>query len=283
MSLRKYLQGPALAALAAAIVVAAVPAEAQDRGGRNRIEGRNSDGNAARRSQRVEQRGEQRAAQIDRRSEQRAARIEQRGDQAARQQARQGNWDQARRTDRRTEQAARQVERNGDTRAARVERQANQDARQVERNRTYADQSRNRTYATRSTAGRDNDGWRSNDRNDNRYTDSNNYRRDNYRQWDRQWRNNNRYDWQRYRTTNRTVYRLGVYYAPYRNYSYRRIGYGNYLQPLFFGSTYWLNDPWQYRLPAVYGPYRWVRYYDDVLLVDIYSGQVVDVIYDFFW
>ena len=32
-----------------------------------------------------------------------------------------------------------------------------------------------------------------------------------------------------------------------------------------------------------HGPYRWVRYYDDVLLVDIYSGEVVDVIYDFFW
>ena len=31
------------------------------------------------------------------------------------------------------------------------------------------------------------------------------------------------------------------------------------------------------------GPYRWVRYYDDALLVDIYSGEVVDVIYDFFW
>ena len=52
---------------------------------------------------------------------------------------------------------------------------------------------------------------------------------------------------------------------------------------MFFGSRYQINDPWRYRLPAVYGPYRWVRYYDDVLLVDIYSGEVVDVIYDFFW
>ena len=34
---------------------------------------------------------------------------------------------------------------------------------------------------------------------------------------------------------------------------------------------------------SLYGPYRWVRYYDDVLLVDVYSGEVVDVIYDFFW
>ena len=48
-------------------------------------------------------------------------------------------------------------------------------------------------------------------------------------------------------------------------------------------SNYWLNDPWQYRLPPAYGPYRWVRYYNDALLVDIYSGQVVDVIYGFFW
>jgi len=26
-----------------------------------------------------------------------------------------------------------------------------------------------------------------------------------------------------------------------------------------------------------------VRYYDDVVLVDTYTGEVVDVIYDFFW
>ncbi|WP_409574764.1 RcnB family protein [Sphingopyxis sp. PET50] len=34
---------------------------------------------------------------------------------------------------------------------------------------------------------------------------------------------------------------------------------------------------------AAYGGYRWVRYYNDALLVDTYSGEVVDVIYDFFW
>jgi hypothetical protein len=55
------------------------------------------------------------------------------------------------------------------------------------------------------------------------------------------------------------------------------------LDSLFFGQNYWISDPFYYRLPEVYGPYRWVRYYDDALLVDIYSGQVVDVIYDFFW
>ena len=82
---------------------------------------------------------------------------------------------------------------------------------------------------------------------------------------------------------NRSSFSIGIYYAPYRNYSYRRFGIGSRLNSLFFGQRYWINDPWQYRLPEVYGPYRWVRYYDDVLLADVYSGEVVDVIYDFFW
>ena len=107
-------------------------------------------------------------------------------------------------------------------------------------------------------------------------------RRD-YRRWNRGWRNDNRYNWRRYRAQNRRAYHLGRYYAPYRNYSYRRLSIGFRLDSLFFGNRYWINDPWSYRLPQVYGPYRWVRYYDDVLLVNTYTGEVVDVIYDFFW
>ena len=60
-------------------------------------------------------------------------------------------------------------------------------------------------------------------------------------------------------------------------------GGGDLLIGNSYGNRYWINDPWQYRLPEAYGPYRWVRYYDDALLVDIYSGEVVDVMYDFFW
>ena len=58
---------------------------------------------------------------------------------------------------------------------------------------------------------------------------------------------------------------------------------GVYLDSLFYSNRYWIGDPYYYRLPPAYGPYRWVRYYDDALLVDIYSGEVVDVIYDVFW
>ena len=79
------------------------------------------------------------------------------------------------------------------------------------------------------------------------------------------------------------MYHLGHYYSPYRSWSYRPLSIGFSLQPLFYSSRYWIDDPWQYRLPEAYGPYRWVRYYDDALLVDIYSGEVVDVIHDFFW
>lgn len=104
------------------------------------------------------------------------------------------------------------------------------------------------------------------------------------RRWDRQhWRSDNRYDWRGYRNNHRSIYRARPYYAPYYGYAYRPINIGFSLGSLFYSNNYWIEDPWMYRLPPVYGPYRWVRYYDDVMLVDIYTGEVVDVIYGFFW
>ena len=82
--------------------------------------------------------------------------------------------------------------------------------------------------------------------NNGRYASNNNYRR-----WDsRSWRNDRRYDWHDYRSSNRSIYRLGSYYAPYRGYSYRRLSIGFSLDSLFFGNRYWINDPGYYRLPA---------------------------------
>ena len=101
--------------------------------------------------------------------------------------------------------------------------------------------------------------------------------------WSDNWRNDNRYNWRKYREQNRNYYRAGRYYAPYRDRKYSRISIGFSLGSAFFGPRFWINDPWQYRLPAAYGSYRWVRYYDDVLLVDVRNGRVVDVIRDFFW
>lgn len=100
--------------------------------------------------------------------------------------------------------------------------------------------------------------------------------------WSGDWRRDHRYDWRSYRDRNRSLFRIGRYYDPY-GWNYRRFSIGFSLYPSYYGSSYWLNDPWMYRLPPAYGPYRWVRYYDDALLVNIYTGQVVDVLYSFFW
>ena len=101
--------------------------------------------------------------------------------------------------------------------------------------------------------------------------------------WNREWRSDRRYDWRGYRNQNRNYYRLPRYYNPYRNRSYTRFSIGFTLGSLFYSQRYWINDPGYYRLPPAYGGYRWVRYYNDALLVDTYNGEVVDVIHDFFW
>jgi len=100
--------------------------------------------------------------------------------------------------------------------------------------------------------------------------------------WSGDWRGDHRYDWHKHRSHHKSLYRLGRYYDPY-GWGYRRFSIGFSLWPSYYGSSFWMNDPWQYRLPPAYGPYRWVRYYNDALLVNIYTGQVVDVIYSFFW
>jgi hypothetical protein len=105
-----------------------------------------------------------------------------------------------------------------------------------------------------------------------------------HREWDRtSWRNDNRYDWQSWRYRNRSLFRLSPYYSPFRNHRYSRFSIGLFLQPSYYSQRYWLSDPWQYRLPYAPPGTQWVRYYNDVLLVDTWSGEVIDVIYDFFW
>lgn len=109
-------------------------------------------------------------------------------------------------------------------------------------------------------------------------------RREDRRDWNRGWRGDQRYNWQDWRLRNRGIFRQPRYYAPYGwGYGYRRFSIGISLNAALFGRDYWIDDPFYYRLPPAYGSYRWVRYYNDVLLVDTRDGQVVDVIYDFFY
>ncbi|MEH3107325.1 MAG: RcnB family protein [Sphingomonas fennica] len=102
--------------------------------------------------------------------------------------------------------------------------------------------------------------------------------------WNDRWRDDRRYDWRGWRAGHRDAYRLPRYYAP-RGFAggYRRWGPGYRLDPGFYGRSYWIADPYAYRLPPVSGRYRWVRYYDDVMLVDTGSGLIRDILYSFFW
>lgn len=100
--------------------------------------------------------------------------------------------------------------------------------------------------------------------------------REDRRDRDRRWGDN---DWRDYRGQNRNLYARGAWRAPFRYNSFRD---GARIAPNYYGRGYWINDPWRYRLPRTVGYQRWVRHYDDVLLVDTRRGYVVRVIRNFY-
>lgn len=100
--------------------------------------------------------------------------------------------------------------------------------------------------------------------------------------WSTHWRNDGRYDWYNWRKRNRWLFNLGLYYDPF-GWGYQRYNIGWRMWPNYYHSSFWLNDPWEYRLPYAPPGYRWIRYYDDAILIDTWDGRVVDVIYNFFW
>ena len=101
-------------------------------------------------------------------------------------------------------------------------------------------------------------------------------------QWNTNWRDNDRYDWRRWRERHHSWFHVGIYYDPF-GWSYQPYEIGWRLWPSYYSSRYWIDDPWMYRLPYAPPGYVWVRYWDDALLVDTWTGEVVDVIHGFFW
>lgn len=63
----------------------------------------------------------------------------------------------------------------------------------------------------------------------------------------------------------------------------RRWAFGDFLPALFWSSTYWLDDFDYYELPPP--PYGtvWVRNYNDALLVDRDTGEIISIRYDVFY
>ncbi|USI74161.1 RcnB family protein [Sphingomonas morindae] len=91
-----------------------------------------------------------------------------------------------------------------------------------------------------------------------------------------------REDWRDFRRSHPDVYRGPAYVGPTGDWRYRPINPGYRFEPAYYQRRYWI-DPARYRLPAVYGPQRWVRYGNDVALVDIRSGRVLRVYPRFFY
>ena len=100
--------------------------------------------------------------------------------------------------------------------------------------------------------------------------------------WSGDWRRDNRYDWRNWRERNRSRFRVGIYYDPF-GWGYQQFEIGWRMWPNYYSSNFWINDPWDYRLPYAPPGTQWVRYYNDAVLVDMYTGEVVDVIHGFFW
>ena len=118
--------------------------------------------------------------------------------------------------------------------------------------------------------GNDNGRW--NDNNRGRWDGNNNGSRsnNNWRQYNRNWQASQRYRW-------------GSYRQP-RGYYYRRWNYGDFLPSLFWASqSYWINDYSYFGLPYPPPGCMWVRYGDDALLIDRYSGEIVQVVYGLFY
>ena len=101
------------------------------------------------------------------------------------------------------------------------------------------------------------------------------------------WNNNGNWksdNWSRYRSNQfaQKRFRLGAYHAP-RGFNYRRWSFGQHLPFLFLSSSYFLPNAYAYGLFTPPPGLVWVRYGDDALLVDRYTGEIVQVRYNVFY
>ena len=101
------------------------------------------------------------------------------------------------------------------------------------------------------------------------------YRQD-FREAQRDW---GRDDWRRYRDQNRDIYRGAGWRSDFRYQAFRP---GIRIALPFYAPRYVIGDYGRYHLPRPGFNQRWVRHFNDVLLVDTRSGIVVDVFRNFY-
>jgi Ni/Co efflux regulator RcnB len=73
------------------------------------------------------------------------------------------------------------------------------------------------------------------------------------------------------------------YVAPYGGWRYQPVTIGYQLRPGFYGQRYWISDYGRYHLAAPRPNLRWVRYGNDLLLVNVRNGRVLQVRRSFGW
>jgi Ni/Co efflux regulator RcnB len=106
-------------------------------------------------------------------------------------------------------------------------------------------------------------------------------RREDRREWRQDRRADRREDWQRWRDSHRDVYRRGTWRAPF---AYRNFSIGMTVPRSYWAPSYYVNNWGTYRLPAPGSRwYRYVRHYDDLLLINTRNGRVVRVYRNFYW
>lgn len=132
------------------------------------------------------------------------------------------------------------------------------------------------------------------DRRDNDRRDGD--RRDNDRRWDGRRDGDRRWDgrgprgdhprWERNRYPHsyqsQRRFRLGAYYPP-SGFSLQLWNYGDYLPRAWYSDNYRLTDWWNYDLPMPPPGFDWVRVGPDALLIDTFTGEVVQVVRYLFW
>ena len=84
----------------------------------------------------------------------------------------------------------------------------------------------------------------------------------------------------RYRSHHR---RHASYAAPYRNWRYRPVSVGYRLDRAYYSPRYYISDYGYYGLRAPRPWERWIRYGDDLLLVNLRTGRVLNVIHYRYW
>lgn len=77
--------------------------------------------------------------------------------------------------------------------------------------------------------------------------------------------------------------RRDAYAAPYRDWRYTTLRPGAQLRPGFYGQRYRITNYDRYRLRPVAANRQWIRYGNDLVLVNTRNGRVIEVLRDRYW